>query len=239
MRLIIEMDGPIIDPATRHWAAYHQAAGELQLPRLDQAEFWRRVRAGDPTGRWLPGAAAGKIAAFKSRFDELLEGTDLIAAQEPQEGIKQVLERLKRHGDLALVSLGPNKAARQALLDRFDISVFFTRMTGLSGDHGGRAKQVKELIEVQGRTIVAAASVAVIQAAFAAQLPVVGVAGGALVSKRLVQAGATVSFLNLDALAEEVETGGTRLVAAGLMPTAFPTVTNPFAGSKPLPRRTF
>ena len=51
-------------------------------------------------------------------------------------------------------------------------------------------------------------------------LVVVGVFNGPCTARRLNQAGASVTFGDLEALGEEIATGGRNLVAAGLPPTS-------------------
>lgn len=238
MRIAIEMDGPVADPQSRYWSAYTQAAEELRLARLDPAEFWRRVRIADPLGRWLPGATPAKIEAFRARFEELLDTDERIAAQSPAAGVVEALIRLKRHAELALISLSTNRTARQAWLDAHDFSVHFLRMVALPRDGSARIRHLKDLVEAQKPTLICGASIPVIQAARSAQMLVVGIGNGAMTPRRLTQIGAMAVFSDLEELADDLDEGAPRLRAIGLTPPAPPPIINPIVSKaqRPQPR---
>ncbi len=232
MRLILEMDGPVVDVEPAVWSAYAGAAGETGVPRLDRAEFWRRFRVGDPAGRWVPGAAASKVPEFVRRFEARCESDeclDLCAAQ-AEAGI--ALIGLKRRAELVLVTVGANKAARQRVLDREKLSEFFTRMLGLPAQPHLRPAQLRELHLMEGKTLVCAATPALVQAAAGAGIPAVGIGQGMATAKRLTQAGASATFLTLAALDEDFDQGCPVLSAAHLVPGRTRTA-SPFGQLRP------
>ena len=229
MQLVIELDGPVIDPLNCYWHAYSQSAAELGLARLPKTEFWRRVRTEAPIGQWLPGSKPAKIDAFRAMFNSLLESDECQALQEPQEDIGLTLNALKRHGGLSLVTMGENKAARQTILDRNDLSIHFDRMTALSPAGAIRTKQLEELMRSDPRSVICASSRGLIQAASSKGYTVVGVGAGATVSKRLVQAGAPVSFCDMSELLDDIDSGSRQMIAAGMLPQRHEMSGSPFA----------
>jgi len=228
VRFIIEMTGPIVDPRPRYCAAYHQVAREMSLPRIDEAEFWRLVRRGDPHGRWVPGAKPAQVREFQQRFDQAVEADEFIARQREHDGVGEALTRLRRHGECQLVTNGANRLARQALLDRLDLSVHFSVMRGLPDDQSGRVRVLKEMAEGEDRVLIVCGSEEVTRAATQGGLVVSGVAAGAVVAARLARLGASPVFASLAELADEVESGGERLVQAGLLPPKYHFDRNPF-----------
>ncbi|GIK15746.1 MAG: hypothetical protein BroJett003_07100 [Planctomycetota bacterium] len=227
MRLILEMDGPVVDVEPAVWAAYTAAAGEAGVPRLDRAEFWRRFRFGEPAGRWVPGAAASKVPEFVRRFEARCESDECLELCAAQAETTTALIGLKRRAELVLVTIGSNKAARQRVLDREKLSEFFTRMLGLPGQPHLRAAPLRELHLMEGKTLICAASPALVQAAAGTGIPAVGIGQGIATAKRLMQAGASATFLTLAALEEDFDQGCPVLSAAHLVPGR-PRVASPF-----------
>ncbi len=228
MRFIIEMTGPVVDPAPRYWAAYTQVAREMSLPRIDRADFWRLVRRGDPHGRWVPGAKPAQAREFQQRFDAAIEADEVIALQTAHANVSESLTRLRRHGDCQLITNGANRMARQLVLDKLDLSVHFSIMRGLPDDQAGRVRTLKEMAEGEDRVLVVAASEEVTRAGIQGGLIVAGISAGAAVSARLARVGASPIFNALSELADEVESGGERLVQAGLLPPKYQFDRNPF-----------
>jgi len=222
------MTGPIVNPKARYWAAYHEVAGDMGLPRVDSGTLWRLVRSGAPLGQWVRGAKPAQIRDFQTRFEEALESDGNIEVQTPQEDAAEALVRLCRHGECVLVTAGVNRPARQVLLDRLDLSVHFAGMRGLPEELQGRVRVLKELAHGDERVVAAAGSKGVVHAAHSAGLVVAGITNGAFVSAWLARVGASPIFADLTALADEVESGAERLIQAGLLPPRHTPVRNPF-----------
>jgi hypothetical protein len=149
---------------------------------------------------------------------ELLESDECLRCCEAEEGTGAALKRLGRHGECVLVSIGQNRAARQGRLDAEGLSDYFVEMQGLSADPLHRPAQLGALAGASRRTLVAASTTALVQAAGQARLLVVGLSAGAANPRRLRQAGAQEVFANLGEVADELDAGALRLQAGGLLP---------------------
>ena len=65
MKIILEFDGPVFDPAPVYYAAHQAASGDVGWSRLDQATFWRLLRTKGRQADFLPGAKPVKIAEYQ------------------------------------------------------------------------------------------------------------------------------------------------------------------------------
>ena len=219
IRIILELDGPIVDIEPVYWAAYSRVVAGLGLARKERATFWRALRRGGGVGDMLAGAGPRHIQRFREAFPEALEDDECLAEAVAQPGVADELRALRTGQHvLSLVTLGRNAKARQARLDEHDLSVHFTRMTRLSEDRFQRLAQLKELTEDHPRVLVAASCESLVKLANEADLVVVGISNGPCTARRLGQAGARLTFTNLAHLGGEIATGGGNLIAAGLPP---------------------
>lgn len=219
MKIILEFDGPVIDVEPVYWAAYSRVVAELELARKDRATFWRLLRRGAGIGEFLLGAKPRHLQRFREAFPELLESDECLSSGAAAEGVADELRALAAgQYALSLVTLGRNGPARQKLLDEADLSVYFTRMSRLAAAPNQRLDQLKELTEGEARVVVAAGSESLVKLAEEANLAAVGIANGPCTARRLTQAGARMTFTDLEGLGEEFATGARNLVAAGLPP---------------------
>ena len=219
MKIILELDGPMIDVEPVYWAAYSQVAADLGLARKNRVDFWRLIRRGAGIGDMLAGAKPRHVQRFRETFPGALEAEECLATAVAQPGVADELRALRAgQHSLGLVSLGKNAKTRQRRLDEHDLSVHFSRMARLVSDPFQRLTQLEELAEDHTRVLVAAGSESLVKLANEAGLVVVGVFNGPCTARRLTQAGAGLTFGDLEALGEEIATGGHNLVAAGLPP---------------------
>ncbi|MCP4590501.1 MAG: HAD family hydrolase [bacterium] len=217
IKLIIELDGPVLDVEPVYWAAYSCIAAELGLARKDRAEFWRSVRRGGGVGDLLTGAKPRHIQRFREGFPQALESDECLRQAGEHEGVAAELRSLYAiQHVLSLVTLGQNSAARQAVLDGYDLSTHFTEMTRLTGDGYQRLARLRELAVDCRRVLVAASSESLIKLADEAGLFAVGIHGGPCTGRRLTQAGARVTYRGMADLAEEITAGGRTLIDLGL-----------------------
>lgn len=216
MKFILECDGVVLDVQPAYWAAYTAVCAELGAPRIDPAAFWRAIRKGAADGDLVRGVKPTRLRDFRRRFDERLEADEGIAAIEPHSDVGRALATLRQAGECVLVSTGPNRTARQKLLDAANLSVHFSRMKALSEDRGYRIDQLRVLSDGDPQTVVAAASETLILSAEDSELFAAGVASGTCTRPRLTRAGARVVFADLADLAECVAAGADELVSAGL-----------------------
>lgn len=218
MLILVELEGAILDVRPGYWHAYSKACEALSLPRAAPDEFWRLVRIGAPTDQWSRGALPGRLARFPAVFEEQLEQDESLALAAPWEEIGAILDRLKRHGNLTLVTMGGNRAARQAWLDRERLAERFLNMRGLARDASGRRLQLEELMGEADRVLLVASSYGLARSGSETGIFTVGIYSGSATGKRLSLAGAGLIFADLAALADELDRGGTALTEAGMRP---------------------
>ncbi len=218
MKLIIECDGPILDVQPIYWSAYSTAVGEIGLARTDPADFWRLVRTGAAGGQAIRGAKPRQFQEYEIRFSALIDSDECCAKCSAREGVAKTLTRLTKHGACALITASANRESRQQALDSDRLSVHFTQMCKLFSQESRRAEQIRELVGDDPRVVVAASTVAVVRAGCAADFLVVGVSNGSCTGRRLTQAGAQLTFDDLEELADELDGGSQRLRDCGLLP---------------------
>lgn len=220
MRFIIEFDGIIADISATWHAAHQRAAKDVGWSRLDQATFWRLTRTKGREADLLPGAREAKLAEYYERFAEHIEGDELLAKASPQEDVAQHLRFLAGKGPCVLVSLGRNVAARAALVQKAGLRSFFAEVQGVSEDPRRRPAELKALAAAEPRTMVVAATDALIRSAGSAELFTVGIPLGSCTAKRLHAAGASIVYDDLAELVASLQSGGGDLVKAGLLPAS-------------------
>jgi phosphoglycolate phosphatase-like HAD superfamily hydrolase len=229
VRFIIDLDGPVLGVEPQYFRAYCDTAAALgHQPTPPRKTFWRVIREGLQFDRLISGAKPDEIRQFRAAFQEALESDEALGECVAQPETAAALERLKRAGSLVLVTLGTNRGARQRLLDSLDLAVHFMTMRCLSAEPAVRVAQLRELAEGDRRVVVACASEPLARAAHDAGMLPVAIASGAAVDGRLTRAGAQLVYPHLEALADEVESGGERLVHAGLLPPEHALQGNPF-----------
>jgi len=218
MRFIVEFDGPLFDVRAAWHLAHQAAAGDVGWSRLDQATFWRLTRAKGVCGEILPGARDAKLAEYQGKFSTHLESDGTIELCAPQDGVREAVFGLARHGPCVATTMGSNIEARLAVLDRSGLRRCFSQAERLSADPRRRPTELKALAQNDKRAIVAAATDAIIRSAEEAGLFTVGISSGTCSASQLHAAGAGVVFKNLGELVASLQSGGADLVRAGLLP---------------------
>jgi phosphoglycolate phosphatase-like HAD superfamily hydrolase len=218
LNIVIEFDGVLADQQHAWYAAHVSAAQAVGWSRLDLATFWRLIRTKGRQADLLPAARPAKLADYWARFDELIESDETIAALSMNEESAAAFTALTRHGELRLVTVGPNLAARQALLARHNLTRFFRQFEKLDPDPRRRPAELRTLAGPNPRTLVVAAGDALARSAAAAELVCAGVSTGSCTGPRLHQAGAGVVYKELGDLAASLQGGARDLIQAGLLP---------------------
>jgi len=218
VRFIIEFDGPVFDSASVYYAAHQAAAAEVGWSQLDRDTFWRLLRTRGRQADLLPGAKPVKIAEYEKCFDAHLESDALLASYQPQQDIRQTLAQLTRWGSCFLITLGSNPAERRTALEKHGLPGYFSRFDRLEADPRRRPAQLRQLCEADPRSLVVAASDALIRSAGEAGTLGVGIAAGPCSVARLHQAGASVVYKALHELSASIRDGAADLVQAGLLP---------------------
>jgi len=218
VRIIIEFDGPVFDPAPLYYAAHQAAATDVGWSRLDRATFRRLMRTKGKQADFLPGAKPAKIAEYDRRFAEHIESDALLAPYGPQLEVRETLAQLARIASCSLMTAGSNVDGRRVALEKHGLAGFSERFEGVESDPRGRPAQLRRLSEGDRRTLVAAATDSLIRSAVEAELFAVGIASGGCSVARLHQAGANVVYKELHELATSLRSGAADLIGAGLLP---------------------
>ncbi len=218
MKLILEIDGPVLDIAPVWHRVHCEVAAAVGWSALDRQTFWRLTRKQGRQANLLAGARPGKLEDYYARFEKQLETDEAISDQEPQEQIDRTLASLSAKGSLCLVTLGSNLQARRALLERFDLLRFFDRIERLHADPRKRPGELRALADGDRRCLIAAASDSLMRAAGQAEIVAVGVPCGSCAVDRLYRAGAGTIYRDLESLRTAIVEGSEELTRAGLLP---------------------
>ncbi len=220
MKILIEMDGPLVDVRSRHYEVHCRIMAELGLPRLDPDPFWRLVRRAVEPAAFVTTGRAALAKRYQHRFMELIESDDLLDLDEAQEDAAGALRAIKVLGEPVLLTMRLNRPGAQAVMKRLRLAEYFLVVCGLSMAQTRRADQLTELVGDTRRIVVAASSEPVILAARDADLPVVGITCGPRTPQTLRRAGADVLFPDLDALGIALARNTDDILRAGVLPHA-------------------
>jgi len=220
VKIIIELDGPVLDIGPAYYQVFQQVAAAVGWSRIDQATYWRLTRTKGRDANVLPGAKPGKLKEYQARFAETVESDESIERLLPQPNVGAVLKALTGFSTCVAIALGSNVAARRKVLDRTGLRQHFASIESSSADPRRRSAELRVLAGGDPRTILAAGTDTMIRPAAEAGVLAVGIASGCCTPARLHQAGADVVYRDLSELAEAMAGGGKDLVRAGLLPPA-------------------
>jgi phosphoglycolate phosphatase len=135
MTLFVDLDGPVLETARRHFELHRALATELgAVVPSDRAAYWAQKRAGRSSVALLAaaGASPAQCESFRRRWAEEIERPRWLGLDEVQPGAAAALAELRRHLPLVLVTLRQDRAALEAQLDRLGLTVFFRRVLSAS-----------------------------------------------------------------------------------------------------------
>jgi len=141
MEVIVDLDGPILDVAVRHYAVYCGIADDLAFATLSFDEYWEKKREPLGAARILESTGARALYdAFAERWLQQIELDAYLSMDALQPGATETLDRWRARGYrlvLATMRQDPDALARQlAGLDldrRFETVVVCDRLTGGAG----------------------------------------------------------------------------------------------------------
>ena len=215
VRILLEIDGPVVDVQPAYWLAYQKTVADLGLARIDQATFWRLVRSGATTGQILRGSKPHHWKHYEARFVEFLDTDECVAQMRLRpDGMDALLAMSPRNTVVSIDTMG-NLPARRRIIESGGNSVPSDRLAQVAGSLDRRAHQLVDLAAGDPHAIVIAASDRLVRAASEAGLSCIGIANGPCTEARLTQAGATRVFDCLGACvtAANHASGGWREVA--------------------------
>jgi phosphoglycolate phosphatase-like HAD superfamily hydrolase len=220
MNLILEIDGVLLDVAPAWYRVHREVAAELGWSTLDQGTFWRQTRKYGREMSPLRGARPAKVKEYYTRLDERLETDEVILDCRLHDGADFILASLSAKASICLVTLGSNLEARRGVLERGNLLRFATRIERLDPDPRRRPNELRTLSGGDRRTLLAAASDAVIRAGGEAGIVSVGIPRGPCSADRLFRAGADIMYKSLAELRDAIVGGSEELIRAGLLPPA-------------------
>ena len=218
MNIILEFDGVLADQQEAWYAAHVATTHAIGWSKLDSATFWRLIRTKGRQADLLPAARPGKVAEYWTKFDEVVESDEWIAKLSIEDDAATTLAALLRHGEMRLVTLGTNLAARQKLLAQDNLVRFCKQFEKLDADPRRRPAELKVLAKASPRTILVAATDALARSAGAAEVVCIGISSGSCTGPRLHQSGANVVYKELSELTASLDAGARDLIQAGLLP---------------------
>jgi len=218
MRILIEMDGPLVDVKARYHETHRRVLREINLAALPVDAFWRLVRRNAPLEQLVSGGRSKHVERYKQHFTERIECDEMLAFDAAQEDADGALRSLKVLGEPILITMRLNRPGAQDVLKRLGLADYFLRVGGLSQAQSRRIDQLKELAGEARRVIVVASSEPVIIATREADPPVVGISSGACTPQRLRRAGADVVLDTLDEVSVAIASGSEEMLRAGLLP---------------------
>lgn len=218
MNIIIEFDGLIADQQEAWYRAHVASAEAVGWSRLDSGTFRRLVRTQGRQADMLPAARPGKVEEYWQKFDLLTESDEYIGAMPMVDECAPAITALARLSEIRVVTLGTNVSARTKLLTKYGIARFIKQTERLDSDPRRRPAELKLLAKSNRRTLLVAASDALIRSAGAAELISVGISSGHCTGPRMHQAGAGLVYKELAELVNSLETGAHDLIRMGLPP---------------------
>ncbi len=216
MKLIVELDGIILNIKPPYWRAYRDAVADVGLAPTDEATFWRLLRVGADFGQMIRGAKPRQVEAFQIVFEGHKEKDANVALATAHELARDVLAQLSALGEISAATLGTNILARRELLSSFSalLNPSIEQLNQLT-DVG--AEQLRALARGHDKCVVILSSERFARAADKAELPSVGIAGGAFLARRLSTCGVRVVFPDLNAFACSFKSQDAKLVEMGLV----------------------
>lgn len=95
-RVIVDLDGTLLDTRRRHHAVYVEALNALGGAPLPLPDLWRAKRRGVSWARLLGDEALA--ARFLDLWRARIEAPDMLALDQLQPGARRALQRLRGHG---------------------------------------------------------------------------------------------------------------------------------------------
>ncbi len=204
MKVLVDVDGPLLDVQPAYWHAYQQAVARLGLARIHPATFWRLVRSAAAESVLLRESKPRHWRAFQEAFAALLDTEECVGRMVPWPEAARLMSVRPRLA-LQLLTLHSNADARQQVLQR--IGSFGDPIVSLPSDPEERVRRLLELADREERSLVLAGHDRLVRAACDAGLPCVGITNGPRTAKCLTQAGASQCFGDLESLLTRLQDG--------------------------------
>ncbi|MEK6676488.1 MAG: hypothetical protein AABZ47_12655 [Planctomycetota bacterium] len=222
MKFLIECDGPIFDLAAGYGRIHRESAKAVGWSSLDTVTFWRLTRTKGKDAVLLPGAKPLKVKEYDEEFSKRVELDETVSTLTAQSWAQASMAALMKLGACHVLTLRTNVAARKLALERLGLARGVAGIEAISSDPRQRVGEIKKLAAGDRRSMVLAATDALVRSAREAEVFCVGISSGVCTPARLHQAGADAVYPSLTELAEWLNNDASDLIRAGLPPAALP-----------------
>jgi phosphoglycolate phosphatase-like HAD superfamily hydrolase len=217
MRLLIEVDGVILDVQPAFWAAYRGAVARVGLAPADARTFWRLIRTGASDEQLLERARPHQVKQMRAELDQRLESAEVAGTMILHEGAADALGRLVGRFEVQAITRFANTGALLAALRPTAAARYFELIDRIDAQAEAAARTIRALVDARPPAAVLCASALMARAASEAEAINIGIASGACIGKRLAKWGTAAMYPDLPAFADAVDRGESELVRAGLL----------------------
>ncbi|MEX2159808.1 MAG: HAD family hydrolase [Dehalococcoidia bacterium] len=148
--IYFDLDGTLIDVRRRHYAAYANTLGELELTPLLEAEYWCARRHGAASAQLLGKADNETRARFLQGWLARVERPDYLRIDTLMSGARDALDELDGRYDLVLVTLRRDAHALAEQIERLSLGERFAAVLCRADARGADSKI--ELLRNYGAT---------------------------------------------------------------------------------------
>jgi phosphoglycolate phosphatase-like HAD superfamily hydrolase len=138
--IYFDLDGTLIDVRRRHYAAYANTLGELELTPLLEAEYWCARRHGASSAQLLGQADDGTRAGFLEGWLARVERPDYLRIDTLMPGAAYALDELDGRYDLVLVTLRRDARALAQQIERLGLGDRFAAVLCRADARGADSK---------------------------------------------------------------------------------------------------
>lgn len=218
MQVLIEFDGVIADTMSLLARLYQDAARAVGWAPADDRTFRRQYRTRGREANLLAGARPRKLEEMWQHIDAAREQEDAIATIELHGDLVRAIDRIARHSQIGLVTLGANIDARRARLREVPWMRHVASFERLHEDPRRRPGELTILSEGDSRCVAVCGGDALVRSTREANLFAVGLTCGTCHADRLQQAGVDIVYRDLGEVADSISRGAPDMVKAGLLP---------------------
>jgi phosphoglycolate phosphatase len=150
--LVVDLDGPVLDPSDHHYVCYREIlTGQGHAP-LSKHRYWHLKRAGVNAAAILAcSGAAADADRFRSAFRECVEHPSLLALDRVQPGVPETLARWRAEGRrIVLATLRRDPEALATQLERTGLAELFDAVARSDARDGAVGKAARARVAGAG-----------------------------------------------------------------------------------------
>ena len=146
----LDLDGPILDVALRHYRVYHAGVTRLGGQPISAPDFWAAKRRRVPDREILIQSGLTAVDDYNSLKLDLIEAPSYLAHDCLQPDTMATLEKIGRHYHLVLVTLRHSSISLQQHLAGLGLTPHFGHVLSASSDSGSGWKTKVALVHQAG-----------------------------------------------------------------------------------------